>query len=112
MKRVEAIVRPEKLDAVKTALIDLGHKGLTVCEVKGHGTQKGITQQWRGEEYVIDLLPKISIVAVVHDHEVKDVIDSVTKVARTDRIGDGKIFVTPVEEVVRIRTGETGPDAL
>jgi len=112
MKRVEAIVRPEKLDAVKTALIDLGHKGLTVCEVKGHGTQKGITQQWRGEEYVIDLLPKISIVAVVHDHEVKDVIDSVSKVARTDRIGDGKIFVTPVEEVVRIRTGETGPDAL
>jgi nitrogen regulatory protein P-II 1 len=112
MKRVEAIVRPEKLDAVKTALIDLGHKGLTVCEVKGHGTQKGITQQWRGEEYVIDLLPKISIVAVVHDHEVKDVIDSVTKVARTDRIGDGKIFVTSVEEVVRIRTGESGPDAL
>ena len=112
MKKVEAIVRPEKLDAVKGALIDLGHKGLTVSEVKGHGTQKGITQQWRGEEYVIDLLPKISIIAVVHDHEVKDVIDSVSKVARTDRIGDGKIFVTPVEEVVRIRTGETGPDAL
>jgi nitrogen regulatory protein PII len=112
MKKIESIVRPEKLDAVKAALIDLGHKGLTVCEVKGHGTQKGITQQWRGEEYVIDLLPKISIIAVVHDHEVKDVIDTVTKVARTDRIGDGKIFVSPIEEVVRIRTGETGPDAL
>jgi nitrogen regulatory protein P-II 1 len=112
MKKIEAIVRPEKLDAVKGALIDLGHKGLTVCEVKGHGTQKGITQQWRGEEYVIDLLPKISIIAVVHDHEVKDVIDTVTKAARTDRIGDGKIFVSPIEEVIRIRTGETGPDAL
>ena len=112
MKRIESFIRPERLEAVKEALVSLGHNGLTVVEVKGHGIQKGITQQWRGQEYSIDLLPKISITAVVHDHEVKDVIDAVTKVARTDRIGDGKIFVSPIEEVVRIRTGETGPEAL
>lgn len=112
MKRIEAIVRPERLEAVKEALVSLGHNGLTVSEVKGHGIQKGITQQWRGEEYVIDLLPKISIVAVVHDHEVQDSVDAIVKAARTDRIGDGKIFVSPVEEAVRIRTGESGPDAL
>lgn len=112
MKRIESIVRPERLDAVKEALIALGHSGLTVCEVKGHGIQKGIKQQWRGEEYVIDLLPKISITAVVNDHEVADVIDAVVAAARTDRIGDGKIFVSPIEEVVRIRTGEKGSDAL
>lgn len=112
MKRVEAILRPEKVDAVKAALVSLGHHGLTVCEVKGHGIQKGITQQWRGEAYVIDLLPKVSIVAVVHDDEVKDVTDAIAHAARTDRIGDGKIFVTPVEQVIRIRTGESGHEAL
>jgi nitrogen regulatory protein P-II 1 len=112
MKRIEAIVRPERLESVKQALVDLGHNGLTVQEVKGHGIQKGIAQQWRGEEYVIDLLPKISVTAVVHDHEVKDVIDVIVAAARTDRIGDGKIFVMPVEEVVRIRTGERGANAL
>ncbi|MEI7813753.1 MAG: P-II family nitrogen regulator [Coriobacteriia bacterium] len=112
MKRVEAIIRPERLEAAKEALIGLGHNGLTVCEVKGHGTQKGIKQQWRGEEYVIDLLPKVSLTAVVHDHEVQDVVDAITKAARTDRIGDGKIFVSSVEQVIRVRTGETGPDAL
>jgi len=112
MKRVEAIIRPERLEAAKDALVALGHKGLTVTEVKGHGAQKGIVQQWRGEEYVIDLLPKVSLVAVVHDHEVQDVTDVLVKVARTGRIGDGKIFVTPVEQVIRVRTGETGPEAL
>jgi len=112
MKRVEAIIRPERLEAAKEALIGLGHNGLTVCEVKGHGTQKGITQQWRGEEYVIDLLPKVSLMAVVNDHEVQDVVDAITRAARTDRIGDGKIFVSSVEEVIRVRTGETGPEAL
>lgn len=112
MQKIEAIIRPERLESVKRALIDLGHNGLTVCEVKGHGIQKGVKQQWRGEEYVIDLLPKVSIVAVVHDHEVIDCIDVISRAARTDRIGDGKIFVSPVSEVVRIRTGEKGTDAL
>jgi nitrogen regulatory protein P-II 1 len=112
MKRIEAIIRPERLEAVKESLVGLGHNGLTVTEVKGHGTQKGITQQWRGEEYVIDLLPKVQIVAVVNDHEVTDVLDAIQKSARTDRIGDGKIFVSPIENVVRVRTGESGTDAL
>ena len=112
MKRIEAIVRPERLEAVKEALVSLGHAGVTVSEVKGHGIQRGITQQWRGEEYHVDMLPKVSIVAVVHDHEVGDVTDAIVKAARTDRIGDGKIFVSSVEQVIRIRTGETGPEAL
>jgi nitrogen regulatory protein P-II 1 len=112
MKRIEAIIRPESLEPVKEALIGLGHAGLTVTEVKGHGIQKGITQHWRGQEYSIDLLPKVSIVAVVNDDEVSGVIESIVSAARTDRIGDGKIFVSPVEQVVRIRTGESGPDAL
>jgi nitrogen regulatory protein P-II 1 len=112
MKRIEAIIRPESLEPVKQALIELGHAGLTVSEVKGHGIQKGITQHWRGQEYSIDLLPKVSIVAVVNDHEVSDTIESIVSAARTDRIGDGKIFVSPVEQVVRIRTGESGTDAL
>jgi len=112
MKRVEAIIRPDRLEAVKEALVGLGHAGLTVTEVKGHGIQKGITQQWRGQEYTIDLLPKISVVAVVNDHEVDDVIESIRAVSATDRIGDGKIFVSAIEQVVRIRTGESGPDAL
>jgi nitrogen regulatory protein P-II 1 len=112
MKKVEAIVRPERLDAVKESVIGLGHKGLTITEVKGHGTQGGISQHWRGAEYVIDLLPKVSIVAVVNDHEVADLIAGITKAARTDRIGDGKIFVSAIEEVYRVRTGESGPDAL
>lgn len=112
MKRIEAIIRPERLEAVKEALVSLGHHGLTVCEVKGHGIQKGITQQWRGEEYVIDLLPKVSIVAVVNDHEVADSVAAISQATRTNRIGDGKIFVTPVEQVYRIRTGESGAEAL
>lgn len=112
MKRIEAIIRPERLEAAKDALVELGHKGLTVTEVKGHGAQKGIVQQWRGEEYIIDLLPKVSLVAVVHDHEVQDVIDVLVKASRTNRIGDGKIFVTAVEQVIRVRTGESGPEAL
>jgi nitrogen regulatory protein P-II 1 len=112
VKRIEAIVRPEKVNEVKDALVSAGHAGLTVSEVKGHGIQKGISQQWRGQEYTIDLLPKMSVVAVVNDHEVTEVVESIVSAARTDRIGDGKIFVTPVEEVVRIRTGESGPDAV
>jgi nitrogen regulatory protein P-II 1 len=112
MKRIEAIVRPEKLEAVKEALVALGHAGLTVTEVKGHGIQKGVTQQWRGQEYTIDLLPKVSVVAVVNDGDVDEVIASIVAAAKTDRIGDGKIFVSQVEQVVRIRTGESGSDAV
>ena len=112
MKKVEAIIRPERLDAVKEAIIGLGHKGLTITEVKGHGTQGGISQHWRGAEYVIDLLPKVSVVAVVNDHEVQDLVAAIVKFARTDRIGDGKIFVSTIEEVIRVRTGESGPEAL
>jgi nitrogen regulatory protein P-II 1 len=112
MKRIEAIVRPERLEQVKEALTGLGHAGLTVYDVKGHGIQKGIKQQWRGQEYSIDLLPKVSVMAVVNDHEVKDVIEAVSAAARTDTIGDGKIFISSVEEVVRIRTGELGVQAL
>jgi nitrogen regulatory protein P-II 1 len=112
MKRIEAIIRPERMQAVKQALIDLGHAGLTVYDVQGHGTQKGISQKWRGEDYSVDLLPKISVVAVVHDYEVDDIIDVISRIARTDHIGDGKIFVTPIEQVIRVRTGETGADAL
>jgi nitrogen regulatory protein P-II 1 len=112
MKRIEAIVRPDRLEAVKDALVALGHAGLTVVEVKGHGVQKGITQQWRGQEYSIDLLPKVSIVAVVNDHEVSEAIEVISAAARTDRIGDGKIFISPIEQVVRIRTGESGVAAV
>ena len=112
MKRIEAIVRPERLEAVKEALIGLGHAGLTVTEVKGHGIQKGITQQWRGQEYSIDLLPKVMIMAVVNDHEVSDVLEAITAAARTGMIGDGKIFVSTVDDIVRIRTGESGTDAI
>src|SRR5512139_2930407 len=112
MKKIEAIVRPDRLEAVKEALVALGHAGLTVSEVKGHGVQKGIVQQWRGEEYTIDLLPKVSVMAVVHDHEVTDALEAISKAARTDKIGDGKIFVSPIEQAIRIRTGESGPEAL
>ena len=112
MKRIEAIIRPERLEAVKQALAAMGNTGITVGEVKGHGIQKGVTQQWRGRDYSVDLLPKTCVVVVVNDHEVTDTIESIAAAARTDRIGDGKIFVTPVEQVIRIRTGETGTDAL
>jgi nitrogen regulatory protein P-II 1 len=112
VKRIEAIVRPENLQTVKNALVEMGHAGLTVSEVKGHGIQKGISQSWRGQEYSIDLLPKVSITAVVNDHEVTSVIETIVSAARTGRIGDGKIFISPVEQVVRIRTGEIGTDAI
>ena len=112
MKRIEAIIRPEKVQAVKQALLDMGQTGLTIYEVHGHGMQGGIRQQWRGQEYSVDLLPKSSVVVVVHDHSVDDVVDVIARTARTDRMGDGKIFVTPIEQVVRVRTGETGADAL
>ena len=112
MKKIEAIIRPERLEAVKHALSLTGHAGLSVIEIKGHGIQKGITQQWRGQEYTIDLLPKVMIWLVVNDHEVTDVVDVIISAAQTGRIGDGKIFVSPVEDAYRVRTGERGTDVI
>lgn len=112
MKRIEAIIRPQRVEAVKAALQELGHSGFTVVDGRGHGNQRGISQQWRGEEYVVDLLPKAVVIVVVHDHDVDDCLDVIVKAARTDHIGDGKIFVTPVERIVRVRTGESGSEAL
>lgn len=112
MKKVEAIVKPFKLDDVKEALGEVGVHGLTVTEVKGYGRQKGHTESYRGAEYVVDFLPKMKIEVVVADALVPQVVDAVVRAARTGRIGDGKIFVTPVEEAIRIRTDERGEGAL
>ena len=112
MKKVEAIVKPFKLDDVKEALGEVGVLGLTVTEVKGFGRQRGHTESYRGAEYIVDFLPKMKIEVVVPDDLVPAVLDAVERAARTGRIGDGKIFVTPVEEAVRIRTGERGEGAL
>jgi nitrogen regulatory protein P-II 1 len=112
MKKVEAIVKPFKLDDVKESLKEIGIQGLTVTEVKGFGRQKGHTELYRGAEYVIDFLPKIKLEIVVSDEMVSKVIDAIMDSAKTGKIGDGKIFVIPMEEVIRIRTGERGDDAL
>ena len=112
MKKIEAIVKPFKLDEVREALSEVGVTGLTVTEVKGFGRQKGHTELYRGAEYVVDFLPKVKIEVVVANSQVESAIDAIVKSARTGKIGDGKIFVTSVEHVVRIRTGETGKDAL
>ena len=112
MKLVSAIIKPFKLDAVREALGDIGVSGITVTEVKGFGRQKGHTELYRGAEYVVDFLPKIKVEIAVDDGLVEKVIEAVTNAARTGKIGDGKIFVYNLEQVVRIRTGETGSDAL
>jgi nitrogen regulatory protein P-II 1 len=112
MKKIEAIIKPFKLDEVREALTALGASGLTVTEVKGFGRQKGHTELYRGAEYTVDFLPKVKVEVVVADELVDKVIDAVIKAARTGKIGDGKIFVFPVEQVVRIRTGEVGNDAI
>ncbi|AUN95344.1 P-II family nitrogen regulator [Pseudazoarcus pumilus] len=112
MKKIEAIVKPFKLDEVREALAEIGVNGLTVTEVKGFGRQKGHTELYRGAEYVVDFLPKIKVEIVLSDSLVEATIEAIVKAARTGKIGDGKIFVTPVEQVVRIRTGETDEDAL
>ncbi len=112
MKKIEAIIKPFKLDEVREALSDVGVSGLTVTEVKGFGRQKGHTELYRGAEYVVDFLPKVKIEIVIADDLVETAIDSIIKAAHTGKIGDGKIFVMPVEQVVRIRTGETGDAAL
>jgi nitrogen regulatory protein P-II 1 len=112
MKKVEAIIKPFKLDEVKEGLSAVGVQGLTVSEVKGFGRQKGHTELYRGAEYVVDFLPKVKLEVIVRDEQVAEVIDAIEKAARTGRIGDGKIFVVPVEEVIRIRTGERGGNAV
>ena len=112
MKKIEAIIRPEKLEDVKHALEDIGCIGMTVIEVKGRGSQGGIERQWRGRPYKVDLLPKVKISIVVRDEDVEPVIDTIVANAATGEVGDGKIFVSPVEEVIRVRTGDRGPSAL
>lgn len=112
MKRIEAIFRPDRLPLVKQALEDIGHAGITVIEVRGHGVQKGVLQQWRGQEYAIDLLPKTMVIVVVQDEAAEDTMEAIASAAQTGAIGDGKIFVTDVAQVMRIRTGERGPAAV
>jgi len=112
MKKIEAIIKPFKLDEVKEALSKEGIQGMTVYEVKGFGRQKGHTELYRGAEYVVDFLPKVKIEVLVADEQAAAVADIIVAAAHTGRIGDGKLFITPVEEVVRIRTGERGRDAL
>ena len=112
MRKIEAIIKPFKLDEVKEALHGIGIQGMTVTEVKGFGRQKGHTELYRGAEYVVDFLPKIKLEIVIDDALVDKVVDAIVGAANTGRIGDGKIFVLPMEEVVRIRTGERGPEAV
>ena len=112
MKKVEAIIKPFKLDEVKESLNEIGIQGITISEVKGYGRQKGHTELYRGAEYVVDFIPKIKLEIIVADSILAQVVGAIEKSAKTGRIGDGKIFVTNVEEVIRIRTGETGEDAL
>ncbi|HAX45236.1 MAG TPA: P-II family nitrogen regulator [Nitrospina sp.] len=112
MKKVEAIIKPFKLDEVKDQLNEIGVKGITVSEVKGFGRQKGHTELYRGAEYIVDFLPKIKMEVVISDALVDNVIDTIMKAAQTGRIGDGKIFVTNLEDTIRIRTGERGEDAI
>ena len=112
VKKIEAIIKPFKLDEVKEALQDLGVQGLSVIEVKGFGRQKGHTELYRGAEYVVDFLPKVKIEVVLDDDQVDGAIEAIVQAAKTDKIGDGKIFVVPIDDCIRIRTGETGSDAL
>lgn len=112
MKKVEAIVKPFKLEDIKEALSEIGIQGMTVTEVKGFGRQKGHTEIYRGSEYTVDFLPKVKLEIVVDDEQVDDVIDKIVSTANTSKIGDGKVFVSSIEEAVRIRTGERGPDAV
>jgi len=112
VKQITAVIKPFKLDEVRESLAAVGVSGLTVTEVKGFGRQKGHTELYRGAEYVVDFLPKVKVELVVTEDSVDRAIEAIVKAARTGKIGDGKIFVTAVEQVVRIRTGETGPDAV
>jgi nitrogen regulatory protein P-II 1 len=112
MKKIEAIIRPFKLEEVKEALVEEGIRGLTISEVRGYGRQKGHTETYRGSEYRIEFVPKIKIEVVVEDSQVEKIVDAILKTGKTGQVGDGKIFIYNVEDVVRIRTGESGKDAL
>jgi nitrogen regulatory protein P-II 1 len=112
MKKVEAIIKPFRLEEVKDALAEIGITGMTVSEVKGYGRQKGHSELYRGAEYVVDFLPKVKIELVVDEAQVDQVVDTIVEAARTGKIGDGKIFVSSIEKVIRIRTGETGSEAI
>jgi nitrogen regulatory protein P-II 2 len=112
MKLITAVVKPFKLDDVRTALSEVGVQGMTVTEVKGFGRQKGHTELYRGAEYVVDFLPKVKLELAVDDAMVEQAVEAITKAAHTGKIGDGKIFISPLEEIIRIRTGETGPEAI
>lgn len=112
MKKIEAIIKPFKLDEVKEALQEIGLQGITVIEAKGFGRQKGHTELYRGAEYVVDFLPKVKIEVVLGDEMLDKAVEAIQKAAKTGRIGDGKIFISDVEEAIRIRTGETGPEAI
>jgi nitrogen regulatory protein P-II 1 len=112
MKKIEAIIKPFKLDEVKEALQEMGVQGMTVLEAKGYGRQKGHTELYRGAEYVVDFLPKIKVEVVIEDSQLEAALEAITRAARTGRIGDGKIFVSDIADVIRIRTGETGAAAV
>ncbi len=112
MKKVEAIIRPFQLDVVKEALLEIGIKGMSVSEVKGYGRQKGHTEIYRGAEYVVDFLPKIKVEVVIKDEDLDNVLDAIINSAKTGKVGDGKIFIIPVEKAVRVRTGEIDEDAI
>lgn len=112
MKKIEAVIRPDSLDQVLEALGGAGYPGIMVTEIEGHGKQKGVSQQWRGQEYKVDLLPKVKIEVVVTDTEAEDLIKTISRVTKTGQIGDGKIFVSDISETIRIRTGERGDSAL
>ena len=112
MKKIEAIIRPEKLDEVRKAIEAVGYPGLTITEAEGHGKQKGITQQWRGETYRVDFLPKVKLEIVVSDADVERIVQALIKAAKTGAVGDGKIFVSDVRDVIKIRTGERGDAAI
>jgi len=112
MKKIEAVIKPFKLEDVKDALAEIGITGMTVSEVKGYGRQKGHSELYRGAEYVVDFLPKIKMEMVVTEEQVDEVVNTIAEVAATGKIGDGKIFVSDIEKVIRIRTGETGADAI
>jgi|TARA_B110000116_G_scaffold259030_1_gene260748 nitrogen regulatory protein P-II 2 len=112
MKLITAVIKPFKLDDVRTALSEVGVQGMTVTEVKGFGRQKGHTELYRGAEYVVDFLPKVKLELALDDGMVEQAVEAITKAAQTGKIGDGKIFITPLEEIIRIRTGETGVEAV